>query len=79
MLVIVLSNFTRTHCDYVFITYGQNWKTVGQMIKEALVRSHFRAKQTNQLFLNVQKNTDNCYLIPFQNKNLGFISEQRKN
>ena len=36
-------------------------------------------KQTNQLFLNVQKSTDNCYLIPVDNKNSIIIPEQRKN
>ena len=52
-------------------------------IKKALVRSHFRAKQTNkqtsQLFLYVQKSTDNCYLIPVDNKNSIVIPEQKKN
>ena len=36
-------------------------------------------KQTNQLFLYVQKSTDNCYLIPVDNKNSIFIPEQKKN
>ena len=35
-------------------------------------------KQKNQLFLYVQKSTDNCYLIPVDNKNLSLIPEQRK-
>ena len=45
----------------------------------------FRIKQTNkqinyinQLFLYVQKSTDNCYLIPVKNKNSSFISEKKK-
>ena len=36
-------------------------------------------KQTNQLFLYVQKITDNCYLIRVDNKTSIFIPEQRKN
>ena len=36
-------------------------------------------KQTNQLFLYVQKNTDNCYLISLDNKTSIFIPEQREN
>ena len=43
-----------------------------------VIRSHFRAKQTNQLFLYVQKSTDNGYFIQVDNKNSRFIPEQRK-
>ena len=57
-IAIFLLNFTRTHCDYMLITYGQNFlvtvmsrhieKQLGKQSKKALVCSHFRAKQTNK-------------------------------
>ena len=56
-----------------------NENKLGKLIKKALVRILEQNKQTNQLFLYVQKSTDNCYLIPFDNKNSIFILEQRKN
>ena len=53
--------------------------TVGQKVKRANARLHFRAKQINKstIFLYVQKSTDNCYLIPVENKTSSFISEQK--
>ena len=47
--------------------------------KHLFVRIWEQNKQTNQLFLYVQKSTDNCYLIPVDNKHSIFIPEQRKN
>ena len=53
---------------------------LGKRIKKHLfARILEQNKQTNQLFLYVQKSTDNCYLIPVEYKNLIFIPEQRKN
>ena len=57
-----------------------NENQFGKRIKKHLfARILERNKQTNQLFLYVQKRTDNCYLIPDDNKNSIFIPEQRKN
>ena len=36
-------------------------------------------KERNHLFRYVQKCTDNCYLIPVDNKNSSFIPELTKN
>ena len=55
-------------------------KQLGKRIKKHLfARILEQNKQTNQLFLYVQKSTDNCYLIPVDNQNSIFIPEQRKN
>ena len=74
-------NFKRTHCDYVFITLVAvkgNQNLLGKRIKKHLsCLIAFRAKQT-KLFLYVQKSTDDCYLLPVDNKESIFIPEQRK-
>ena len=55
-------------------------KQLGKRIKKHLFDSILEQnKQTNTLFLNVQKSADNCYLISVDNKNSIFIPEQRKN
>jgi len=46
--------------------------------KQLLARNLEQNKQTSQLFLYVQKSTDDCYLIQVDNKNSSFIPEQRK-
>ena len=52
---------------------------MGKRIKKHLfARILEQSKQTNQRFLYVQKSTDNCYLIPVDNKNSIFIPEQRE-
>ena len=65
------------------LTNDFHGKPVGQINR---LRKHLFArileenKQTNKsTFLYVQKSTDNCYLIPVDNKNSIFIPEQRKN
>ena len=55
---------------------------LGKRIKKHLfARILEQNKQTNQIFLYVQKSVagSNCYLIPADNKNSIFIPEQRKN
>ena len=77
----------RIHCDYMFLTAKCSCHCRGTLKTsgaKGLKRHLFprileQNKQTNKLFFNVQKNTDNCYSIPVDNKNLIFIPEQRKN
>ena len=83
-------NFTRILCDYVFITLGQNFLVTVEAHRKPVGETDYKAlklfdrileenKQTNQLFLYVQKSADDRYLLPVDNKNSSFIPEQRKN
>ena len=51
-------------------------KQLGKRLKKHLFSRISEQKKTNQ---NIQKSTDNCSLIPVENKDSSFISEQRKN
>ena len=70
-------NFTRIHCDYMFITLGQ--KQLGKRRKKHSFARLDQNKQTNKSTISLsKKTTDDCYLIPVENKNSSFIPEKRK-